>query len=147
MVDENLLSPCGLYCGVCGIRTAYLSGEPRFIDAMAKTYGVKPEQIKCEGCRSNAPFVLCAVCPIKSCIENKKLIGCHECGEWPCSRVQDFPIERARSQMMRAIPLWRKLGTEKWIEHEMNYFSCKECGAQLFRGVRRCRNCDSEWSD
>lgn len=146
MVDENLLSPCGLYCGVCGIRTAYLSGKPKFIDAMAKTYGVKPEQIKCDGCRSDARFVLCDVCSIRSCAVEKGIVGCHECGDWPCSLVQEFPVVSARSNMLRAIPLWRQLGTEKWTEYEKNFFSCKECGAQLFRGVRRCRNCDSEWT-
>jgi hypothetical protein len=146
VVDENLLSPCGLYCGVCGIRTAYLSGKSSFIAAMAKTYGVKPEQIKCDGCRSNSPFILCATCPIKSCAEERNLVGCHECSEWPCDNVRDFSFVPARGEMMRAIPLWRELGTEKWIEYEMKYFSCKECGAQLFRGVRRCRNCNTEWS-
>ncbi len=147
MIDENLLSPCGLYCGVCGIRMAYLSGNLKFIAVMAAAYSVDQNDIKCEGCLSKNQFVLCKTCPIKSCTQEKSLDGCHRCPDWPCNIVEEFSFEAARSQIKRAIPLWSQLGTEKWIEHEMKWFSCKNCGAQLFRGARRCRSCGVDWTD
>ena len=145
MTDRNLLSPCGLYCGVCGIRTAYLSGNPKFIDAMAKTYGVRSDEIKCDGCFSSEPFVYCRMCPIKSCILEKQLDGCHLCDEWPCERVESFPFAPAKSEMKRAIPVWRELGDDAWAEHEAKWFSCRSCGAELFRGASRCRTCGQDW--
>ena len=144
-MEKNLLSPCGLYCGVCAIRTAYLSGKPTFIAAIAKAYSVNPEKVKCEGCLSEAPFVYCAVCPIKSCARNKGLEGCYLCGDWPCDTVEQFPFDQARREIKRAIPIWRKLGTEKWIEHETTLYVCKSCGARLFRGARRCHECGADW--
>jgi len=146
MIDKNLLSPCGLYCGVCGIRTAYLSGNPGFMASIAKGFGVTQEEVKCDGCHSNNTFIQCKTCPIKSCTQEKSLDGCHHCPDWPCNIVEEFSFEAARSQIKRAIPLRRQLGTEKWIEHEMKWFSCKNCGAQLFRGARRCRSCGTDWS-
>lgn len=146
MIDKNLLSPCGLYCGVCGTRTAYLSGNPSFMAAMAKGYGVAQDEIKCDGCLSDNTFVHCATCPIKNCIKEKRLEGCYLCNEWPCAIIEKFSFEEARREIKRAIPIWRNIGTEKWIEHERKFFSCKNCGAQLFRGARRCRSCGADWS-
>jgi predicted RNA-binding Zn-ribbon protein involved in translation (DUF1610 family) len=44
--------------------------------------------------------------------------------------------------MLRAIPQWREWGTEKWVGEEEKRYVCPSCGYQLFRGAKRCRNCD-----
>ena len=40
-----------------------------------------------------------------------------------------------------APPLWKELGTEAFIQGEEKLFTCSNCGAQLFRGARKCRKC------
>ena len=140
-VNRDLLAPCGLYCGVCGIHIAHRDDNEKFKEKLAPVYGVTPEQIRCNGCLSDETFTFCRVCPIKSCTAEKKYEGCHQCADFPCSNIEEFPFEVARKVMMRAIPQWREMGTEKWVTAEEARYQCPECGEQLFRGAKRCRQC------
>ena len=40
MRREDLLAPCGLYCGVCGILTAHRDNNQKFKEKLAPIYGV-----------------------------------------------------------------------------------------------------------
>ncbi|MBT3222370.1 MAG: hypothetical protein HN348_25125 [Proteobacteria bacterium] len=56
----------------------------------------------------------CATCQIKDCATTKGLEGCNTYDEWPCALVANYPFPAAKEQMMRAVPMWKKLGTEAW---------------------------------
>ena len=43
--------------------------------------------------------------------------------------------------IMRAVPHWREVGTEQWVADEEARYVCPSCGAELFRGAKRCRQC------
>jgi len=43
--------------------------------------------------------------------------------------------------MKRAIPEWRKLGTEEWVKAQEQRYMCPECENSLFRGAQRCNKC------
>ena len=45
---------------------------------------------------------------------------------------------------MRAIPRWREIGTEAWVAEEEQRYLCPGCGAKLFRGAKRCRECKQQ---
>ena len=143
-VQEELLAPCGLYCGVCAIRIAAANDNQKFKEKLAPVYGVKADDIQCEGCMSrdeDMVFVYCKVCPIKTCVKEKKLSGCHQCDEFPCKQVDEFSIPVGKKVIMRAIPQWRELGTEEWVRQEESRYTCPQCGNALFRGARRCNQC------
>lgn len=139
--DKRLIPPCGLYCGVCGILIAHRENNLKFKERLSTVYGVEPEEIRCQGCLSDDVFKFCRVCPIKSCAAERGLEGCHQCGDFPCGHVSGFPLEVARKVMTRAVPRWREVGTEKWVEEEEKRYLCPGCGYKLFRGAKRCRNC------
>lgn len=143
-VQRELLAPCGLFCGVCSIRIAHVNNDAKFKEKLSGVYGVKAEDIRCEGCLSETPFLFCQSCPIKSCTQEKGYAGCHECADFPCSHIENFPFPIAKKVMLRAIPEWKDLGTEKWVEAEYKRYTCPSCGASLFRGAQRCRSCKTE---
>jgi len=142
-VNENLVPPCGLYCGVCGIMYATRDDNQKFRDKLAGVYSLPPEEIHCEGCLSegDAVFAYCRVCPIKSCTSERGYRGCHECDEFQCAIIEEFPMPVGRKVIMRAIPRWREVGMEQWIAEEEARYVCPSCGARLFRGAKRCREC------
>lgn len=142
MYSKELISPCGLYCGVCGIHKAGVDNDEPLKEKLAKLYGVdSPAKIQCAGCRSEEPFFFCRVCTIKSCAEEKNFEGCYECESFPCEKIQGFPFAEAKQNMLRAVPRWRELGTEAWVKEEEDRFRCKSCGTDSFRGARKCRQC------
>ena len=141
MHKKELAAPCGLYCGVCGIYIAHRDNNEKFKERLAPVYSLSAEEIKCRGCLSEEPFTYCRVCAIKSCTEGKGIEGCHQCDEFPCRYIDDFPLPVGKKVILRAVPAWRELGTEKWREEEEQRYHCPHCGYVLFRGAKRCRNC------
>jgi len=146
-MKRELLAPCGLYCGVCGILQAHRNGDEPLKGKLAAVYGLKPEDIRCEGCLSDVVFVYCRVCPIKKCTGEKGYEGCFACADFPCRVIEEFPFPEGKRVMLRAVPAWRDLGTERWEEEERKRYSCSQCGALLFRGARKCRACGSLYTE
>jgi hypothetical protein len=142
-IRKEWLAPCGLYCGVCGILLATRDGNEKFKEKLAGVYNLSPEKIACDGCLSERPFEFCRVCSIKSCTSGRGYEGCHQCADFPCEAVDTFPMPVGKRVILRAIPSWRELGTEAWVEAEEKRYRCPECGSALFRGARRCRQCQT----
>jgi len=142
-IEKELLAPCGLYCGVCAILIADRDNNPKFKERLSTVYNVAADEIQCQGCLSSKRFIYCRVCPIRDCVKEKGLEGCHQCREFPCQFMEDFPMPVGKKVISRAIPQWREWGTERWVAEEEKRYHCPECGYPLFRGAKTCRNCKS----
>ncbi|MCP4762976.1 MAG: DUF3795 domain-containing protein [archaeon] len=144
-IKKELLAPCGLYCGVCSIYIADRDNNVKFKGVLKKLYaGIveSTEEIRCTGCRSEGIlFKYCQDCPIRDCIIERNYESCHQCDEWPCKYIKRFPIPVGKKVIKRVIPEWRELGTEKWIESELDRYKCPECENPLYRGAKRCNKC------
>ena len=138
---KALAAPCGLYCGVCGVYIAHRDNNLKFKERLTEVYWVGVDDIKCRGCLSDELFKYCEACAIRSCVLEKGIEGCHQCDDFPCQFIDDFPLPVGKKVILRAIPTWRELGTERWMEEEEKRYYCPHCGYRLFRGARRCRNC------
>lgn len=151
--DRRLMAPCGLYCGACGVYIAHRDGNTKFRDLLARLYGSKPEETACQGCMQEEPaeclYGWCRSCPLRSCVQEKGHYSCHQCADWPCSLVEGFPLPVGKRVMKRAVPRWRELvaelgdeqGSVEWARSECERYHCQGCGAPLFRGAIRCREC------
>jgi len=120
---------------------AHRDGNEKFKERLGPVYGVTPEEIRCKGCKSDEPFGFCKTCPIKACATEKEFESCHQCDEFPCTLIDNFPLPVGKKVIMRAIPEWRAMGTEAWVAAEEERYHCPECGNALFRGAQRCRSC------
>jgi len=146
-INKALLAPCGLYCGVCAIHIADRDNNLKFKEILVDVY--KPfskiaDDIKCKGCLSENPddiFGYCKICPIRDCVKSKGFESCYQCDDFPCKLIDKFPIPVGKKVILRAIPRWKELGTEKWVEEEEKRYHCPECGNPLFRGAKRCNKC------
>lgn len=156
--DPGLISPCGLYCGVCAIYIADRDNNLKFKERLVGLYkggipgkGTLPgsedlsiEDIHCRGCMSDDLFVYCRRCEIRDCAIEKGYAGCHECDEFPCGYIEDFPMAVGKKVILRAVPYRREVGTEKWIQDEEARYVCPECGNRVFRGAARCNQCKAK---
>lgn len=144
-VKKELLAPCGLYCGVCSIYIAHRDNNLKFKKKLLpiyKAFAKSVDDIACTGCLSDGiVFPVCRSCPIKKCSQDKGINGCHQCNDFPCKFIENFPIQVGKKVILRAIPTWRELGTEKWVEEEEKRYHCPDCGNDLFRGAKRCNKC------
>ena len=75
-INPHFASPCGLYCGVCAIHIAHRDHNEKLKERLVHLYkggvdgkGTLPncenlstEDIHCEGCLSDDPFMHCRQC-------------------------------------------------------------------------------------
>ena len=147
--NSDYVAPCGLYCGVCAIQLADRENNQKFKEALVQVYkGKIPDSdhltaadIHCRGCLSDDLFYHCTQCSIRACTNEKGYKGCHECSDFPCRLINEFPIPVGKKVILRAIPYWREVGTEKWVADEEKRYLCQQCGNKLFRGAQRCNRC------
>jgi hypothetical protein len=142
-IKKEWLAPCGLYCGVCGILIAHRDDNQKFKERLSTVYGTESEDIQCSGCLADESnvFLYCRVCPIKSCTRDRGIEGCHQCDDFPCEQIDNFPLPVGKKVILRAVPQRREWGDEKWVAEETKRYVCPHCGYALFRGAKRCRNC------
>lgn len=157
--NKDLMAPCGLYCGTCGVYIATRDNNEKFKTVMGNLYGTKPEETECLGCMQSDPpdkiYAYCKECNIRECVKEKGFYSCHQCDEWPCDMIKNFGLATGVRVMKRTIPIWRKkvadLGDEKgsveWARYECNRYRCSSCGEPLFRGAQRCRTCKKDVAD
>lgn len=157
--NKDLMAPCGLYCGACGVYIATRDGNEKFKAVMGNLYGTKPEDTQCYGCMQPDPpkkmYGYCKSCNIRACVISRGFYSCHQCSEWPCDRINNFGFATGVRVMKRTIPIWRacvaELGDEqgsvKWAHLECERYHCPNCGQSLFRGAQHCRKCKAQLAD
>jgi hypothetical protein len=141
VTKKELMPPCGLYCGVCGILIADRDNNQKFKERLTTVYNLPAEDIQCQGCRSDKVFTYCRACLIKDCTTQKGYEGCHQCKDFPCEHIDNFPLPVGKKVILRVVPRWREIGTEKVIAEEKKRYVCPSYGYKLFRGAKTCRNC------
>jgi len=154
--NKDLMAPCGLYCGTCGVYIATRDNNEKFRNVMANLYGTEPEKTSCLGCMqsdsSKQLYEWCQTCNIRSCVKSKGHYSCHQCEKWPCDMIETFGYATGVRVMKKTIPVWRdkaaehghKKGSVEWARSECERYHCSSCGEPLFRGAQRCRACKKD---
>ena len=132
-----------MYCSVCSVQAAIRNNDQELKEKLASIFGTSTENIACEGCMSEKTFQFAMACPVRACTQKKNLIGCHQCDDFPCNNIKNFPIEAAGNNILKSIPRWKELGTERWVAEQEKHFSCSKCGTLLHRFAYKCSNCQT----
>ena len=92
-----MIAYCGLNCSKC---EAYIATQEDNDDMKSETSckwskmyhaEIKPEQINCDGCKSDGiKFYHCNVCDIRKCCISKKVENCAVCEDYKCDTLAGF---------------------------------------------------------
>ncbi len=157
--NKDLMAPCGLYCGVCGIYIATRDLNEEFKTMITNLYRTKLEDTECMGCMQPDPpkklYNFCKICKIRDCVRSQGYYSCHQCKEWPCTMIENFELAGGSRVMKRAIPIWRskvaKYGDEdgsvEWAKAECKRYHCSACGKPVFMFAQHCITCRTRLAD
>jgi ribosomal protein L32 len=144
MDDPKLLASCGTYCGVCPYLIAYKTNNESLKQKLAKTVGLKPDQIICEGCNSDLPLVFCRNCPMKKCVNEKGFQSCAECDEFPCEVIEKFPFKLFLKRQAWDVNYRKEHGDEAWLTKTIEMNTCPSCGNIEHWRAKICKSCGKE---
>ena len=126
-MNEELIAPCGMNCGVC---SGYL----------ARKYDLRNKGIRmpyCSGCRPRDKR--CSFLK-KRCtlLMNSKVKYCYECNDFPCQWLNHIDKRYRmyfRMSMVENLESIKKTGIRQFLEKEEERWKCPEC-----EGVICCHN-------
>jgi len=142
--DKKHAAACGLFCPACSLFIG-TQEDPQRLEKMAKVFNITPEQLRCEGCRSEVLSPYCRTCKMVKCCAGKAIEFCGQCSEYPCEDLKTF-----QSLMPHRIELWeaqeriKEVGYEKWYMEMVEHYSCRSCGAINSAYDSKCRKCGAE---
>ena len=138
-MNENMLvSPCGLYCGVCIDYLVYKTCN-----------GCGCE---CGKCEASAHREKCDI--YRCCVEQRGYEACYKCKEFPCSLLLQFcynPVWLHHLPVIENLRRQKTIGKEKWLEEQKEIWSNewylrrwlwlqKECEKKLERSSKELKN-------
>lgn len=107
MAEKILAAPCGLYCGLCD---SYLEG-------LCHGCGCEKQDCKAEWHHKH--------CIIFECLKKRKLSGCHECKDFPCTSIIQFtfdPVWKTHLMCIENLQRRKKIRTEAWIKEQKTFW-------------------------
>ncbi len=122
-VDLELLAPCGIYCGVCDMREAHITGntaaQQKIAEWLVANAGVecKASDIVCESCRGPLDRHWSPDCRILACARERNVRLCVECDDWEtCETIAEFHARPQYQGALRNLERIREIGIEGWAE-------------------------------
>ena len=134
---------CGLYCGACDVLRANEEGT---VEQAAQEWNMKPEELRCCGCKSTVNAVYCVECELKKCAEAKQIEFCFKCDAFPCERLVAFKNDECphHSIVLKNLELIYKNGVDTWLTDQKQRWSCSTCGTKFSWYDRVCKKCGSK---
>lgn len=133
-MEEKLIAPCGMNCGVC---VSYLALKNNLNKkGFRKTY--------CAGCLPRGKN--CAFMKRQCDLLGKGLVRfCYECGDFPCRRLKDLD-KRYRTKyhmsMIENLKFIKENGIGEFLEKEEAKWHCPDCGEVICCHNGLCLICD-----
>ena len=140
--DLTMAAPCGLYCGNCSIFRTYFDRDDKKAVALAERFQCKPGDVKCSGCRVDAKFTWSSDCEFKSCTHEKGVKFCYECGDFPCSKIEEFAASAPHHRLIHDnFARVKAVGWRQWLKEQDERWRCGICRAKLDFYDEKCPTC------
>lgn len=119
---KMLIAACGNYCGGCTDYLAYVKNDEKLKKKLAEelskqfSMDIKPKDVGCLGCHGPISKRWCASCHIKRCTQEKGILTCAFCSDFPCEILEEYyEKEENGDNYKRNILRQREIGLEKWL--------------------------------
>lgn len=162
-INKALAGYCGLYCGACDIFRLYKrgqqTGKPATWDDLPERFKkhlpIKQKSFVCEGCRSDAVFSGCSICPLRACARKKGDVElCVECKKYPCLRMKILKLVAGLFSLEKKLPHQymrkdnleriRDAGLEAWLSEQERQWRCPKCQTPYSWYQSACDSCGTE---
>jgi hypothetical protein len=147
--DQRLAAICGIYCGDCPAYLAPRQDDQAELARLAQKNQMAVQEVGCDGCLSDRLMPECRECRhgFRACAELHEVTWCHECREFPCSRLEDFKEIHVRNgvshhhSVINELQTMKLIGCDAWLKQKRAQSACQACGRTLYWFERRCRFC------
>jgi hypothetical protein len=153
---EQLVAPCGLYCGACPMYLATQSRDEQKSKALLEQFGAgkmkfTKEDLQCDGCLGKGKLAtFCRSCALRSCAAGKpKVVRCSDCSDFPCSRITNFNNDGMlhHSEVLANLRGIREMGIAAWTRHEDQRWHCAQCSTPIAWYDKACSVCGAKRSE
>ncbi len=136
MLQDELIAPCGMNCGLC------IAYQAKVVDL--NQYGF--HRTYCPGCIPRGKFCTHMSDQCER-IGTGKIRFCFECEEYPCKRLKSLD-KRYRTKyhmsMIANLDYIRDFGMQAFLEKEDQQWKCPDCQNLICCHNGLCLNCDRE---
>ena len=138
MKTKNLekwsIAVCGLNCAKCDMYQAS-HGNEKLRDEIIEWFKkernetIKPEQIRCEGCRGPLDTHWSSDCKMMLCAKKRGLQYCFQCKDFPCTSVNEFSSDSIphHKKTIENAKRMKEIGIEAWIAEQKRKGQCIFC--------------------
>ncbi len=144
--NKKLVGVCGLYCGGCDNYLAF-TNEGKHLLESEKFRNKDLEKLKCEGCNSGHQSEHCFQCKMRLCAEEKNILHCSKCDNYPCDELKNFKSEAEnwpgaihRKHIFNNLEEINKSGETEWLKKSEEWWRCK-CGQRFSYYEKLCSKC------
>lgn len=128
-LEEGLLAPCGVNCGVC---YKHVMNGGRAKPCVGCLVGDAGKAARCRECR------------IKTCAQERGLVRCFACGEFPCTLVKNLDrsyLQRYGVSLVESGRRAAEVGLAAFLEEERRRWTCPACGGAFSMHDGICSEC------
>jgi hypothetical protein len=119
------ISICGLNCARCDMYQAG-HGDEKLRDEIVEWFrkerdeAVRPEQIRCEGCRGPLHAHWSSDCTMMSCAKQRGLEYCFQCADFPCEMLIDFASDGVshHKRTVENMKKMKEIGIDVWVSEQ-----------------------------
>jgi hypothetical protein len=119
------LAVCGLNCAQCDMYQASHGNEKLRNEIVEwfrekRSKDVKPEQIRCEGCRGPLDIHWSCDCKMLQCAKKKGVEHCFQCRDFPCTILNAFSLDGAahHKRTVENLKRMKEIGLKAWIAEQ-----------------------------
>ncbi len=132
-MDEKLIAPCGMNCGLCSAYLAHSRGIPKKRGAISHCVGCRSRKKRCAYLKGNCPHIASGR-------------FWYECDRFPCVRLQRIDKRYRINYNVSLIANLRQIAAEGLhaflVEQEAKY-RCKNCGGPVCIHNGKCYDCET----